>query len=533
MSALLPVLLLLPVLAALVILSGVPRRAASARVAVLASAAGFALALLLTVWVAISGSLSAVIAGPGGALAGLYVDRLASVLLLLAFGVTATVQAFATRYLAGDVRARRFFWASSLLLAATVAMISAATLIGLVLAWTLAGVALCILLGLYDGHADADEGVRRTRRAFAIGDGALWAAVLVTVIAWGNLDLRELGASAAGLEPRGLVLTAVACLVVIAALARSAQLPLQGWLPATLAAPTPVSALLHAGVVNAGGVLLVRLAPIFGASTLATHIAFAAGALTTVYGTALMLTKPDIKGALAHSTMGQMGFMIMTCGLGAYAAAVFHLVGHGMYKAALFLGSGGAIRSKVRAAKAPRLAPRRHVRLAMPMLALAIPGLALVAAVLVMRPHLGGADGSGVLLGFALATGSWLTFGWLRRRPSLNGALAAAAASLLLAFVYVAGISAFSDFLRPALAGAGAAGVPAAAAAALLVPLAAVAALRRLPGDLGWQSVAETAYVWALALGHVAPGGAPAAGAWRLSGGRVAALRTASEGAAS
>ncbi|MFN8217788.1 MAG: proton-conducting transporter membrane subunit [Solirubrobacterales bacterium] len=506
----------------------------SARAALLASAVGSAAALLLAVWVGFAGPLSVAIPGPGGdALPALYFDRLTSILLLLVFGVTATVQAFASRYLAGDVRAGRFFWASTLLLAATAAMVSAATLVGLALAWTLAGAALCTLLGVYAGFPDADEGVRRTRRAFAVGDGALWAAVAVALVAWGNLDLRDLGGSAAGLDPGGGALTAVACLVLVAALARSAQLPLQGWLPATLAAPTPVSALLHAGVVNAGGILLVRLAPIFGASPAATHLAFLVGAATAVYGTALMLTKPDVKGALAHSTIGQMGFMIMTCGLGAYAAAIFHLVGHGMYKASLFLGSGGAIRGRVRAAKAPPPPRPARAGLGLAALSLLIPAGALALAAAIVQPHLGGADGGGVLLVFALATGAWLTRGWLRRRPGLGGFATAAALGVLAALAYVAGITAFAEFLRPALAGAGTAGVPPLAATAALVPLAGLAALRRPPRSGWWRQIAETAYVWALELGHVVPGEAGRGEGWRPRRRGLATLRTAPEGAAS
>ena len=131
-------------------------------------------------------------------------------------------------------------------------------------------------------------------------------------------------------------------LVVVAALSRSAQFPFHRWLPATLAAPTPVSALLHAGVVNAGGILLIRLAPL-SRREVAQALTIAAGAATMVYGATIMLVKPDVKGALAHSTTAQMGFMILTCGLGLWAAAVIHLVAHGFYKSTLFLSSGSAV----------------------------------------------------------------------------------------------------------------------------------------------------------------------------------------------
>src|SRR4029079_4545440 len=115
----------------------------------------------------------------------------------------------------------------------------------------------------------------------------------------------------------------IAVLIVVAALSRSAQIPFHRWLPATLAAPTPVSALLHAGVVNGGGVLLVKLSVL--STPPAAGIVIAAGTASMAYGAVLMLVKPDIKGALAYSTMAQMGFMMLTCGLGLWAAAVIHL----------------------------------------------------------------------------------------------------------------------------------------------------------------------------------------------------------------
>ena len=152
----------------------------------------------------------------------------------------------------------------------------------------------------------------------------------------GNVDLRAGGSFDGPLVP------VLGVLVVLAALSRSAQVPFHRWLPATLAAPTPVSALLHAGVVNAGGILIIRMAPL-ATDDLARALTIVAGAATMAYGAAVMIVKPDVKGALAHSTTAQMGFMILTCGLGLWAAAVIHLVAHGFYKATLFLSSGSAV----------------------------------------------------------------------------------------------------------------------------------------------------------------------------------------------
>lgn len=500
MTALLVTIVALPFVGALAARSAGDVRGA-ARIGAAVAGASFALALALTVHVAVSGPVGVTVAGEPV----LYADRVGAVLLLLVSGVSAVVQGFAGRYLHGDLRAGRFFAVTGLLTGATAAMVTAATLVGLALAWTAAGAALCLLLGLYRGLPAAGEGVRRTLRAFAIGDGALWLGVVIALLAWGNPDLRSLGTVAAADPGDEVALAVVSCLLVVAAVGRSAQLPLQRWLPATLAAPTPVSALLHAGVINGGGILLVRTSALFGASAWATHFAFAIGAATTVYGTALMLTKPDIKGALAHSTMGQMGFMVMTCGLGAFAAAAFHLVAHGMYKASLFLGSGGAVQRQRAEASAPP-AVRRGLRHALPAAAAAVllPAIALGTATLLLHSPVAGTTDTTPLLVFAWATGAWAAWGWLRRQPAASGTAVVAAASAVLAAAYVALVDAATRFLEPALAQAGGAGAPMWLLAPVVLALAAVTLLR-LTSTRRLEGLRTSLYVLALSAGHVGP----------------------------
>src|SRR6266487_3027506 len=126
-------------------------------------------------------------------------------------------------------------------------------------------------------------------------------------------------------------------------MSKSAQFPLHIWLPRSLYAPTPVHALLHAGIINAGGFLINRLAPLYGLSSTTLHVAFVVGAVTALLGAAMMLAQNDIKKTLGFSTIGQMGYMIMECGLGAFALAVFHLIAHGLFKATVFLNCGNVI----------------------------------------------------------------------------------------------------------------------------------------------------------------------------------------------
>ena len=500
MSALLPLLVGIPALGALVIST---RGGRMLRLGPVASAASFVLAGALAVQVASRGEISAAVTGPSGKLvAGLSADRVSALLLPLVCGVSSVVQAFSLRYLNGDGVARSFFVCAGLLTSATAAMITAASLIGLALAWSLSGLALCLLLGLYGGLPAAAQGVRRTATSFLVGDAALWAAVILATVTWGNIDLRTLSAHSSQLAGRHTAVGLVACLLVIAAAARSAQLPLQGWLPSTLAAPTPVSALLHAGVVNGGGILLVRLSPLFGASRLAGTAAFLTGAATLLYGTQLMLVKPDVKGALAHSTMGQMGFMIMTCGIGAFAAVIFHLVAHGMYKATLFLGSGSAVHRSERHAKTPPRVLGAGLRPgSSAALAVATPALGLALAVALLNPALSGVRGSIAMVVFAWATGVRLAWGWLARASSPGRVAAMAGLACAGAIAYVGVLEAVTGFLAPSLAGAGAESASPWLLAPVVGLLAAGALLRWAPSALG--ELGKDLYVLALGRGHV------------------------------
>ncbi len=492
---------LLPLIAAVGAAVMGPMRAETAgRVGALAAGAGFLVAVALTASVLRNGPVAATLDGRGGVGAGLFADEIRVALLLLVFGVSGVVQSFARRYLRGEAQAVRFFAATGLLTGATVLMVTSVTLLMFAAAWTVAGVALCVLLGLYWHLSSARYGVRVTLRAFLIGDIALWGAVLVMTAQSGMVDLRDLAGPLNTLDDEPVLLAAVACLLVIAAVARSAQLPLQSWLPATLAAPTPVSALLHAGVVNAGGVLLIVMSPVFTASPLALHLAFFVGAATAVYGTLLMLTKPDIKGALAHSTMGQMGFMIMTCGLGWFGAALFHLTAHGMYKASLFLGSGSAVHSQVRHRKAPPApAMSRAAVVGCVAAALVLPTVVILAAAVVLPPPSGNAE---ILLVFAWITAAWATWGWLRRHPTPSGTLAAALAVSVFGFAYILVVDLVTGFFDRALPTV----PPGVSPWLLTLPLAVmglVALVRYAPRSWGLQSLSRPLYVLALSAGHV------------------------------
>ena len=460
------------------------------------AAAGFAVTAALAVPV-YRGEVVAAAAGP----LQFAVDRLAVLLLLLVFAVSATAQLFAARYLAGDSRAGWFAVNATLLTAASAGLATAATLVTLAFCWTLAGIALCLLLATYWTLPAARDGVRRAALAFLVGDLALWAAVVLATASWGTIDLRAGG----GDWFHGPLSGVIAVLIVIAALSRSAQIPFHRWLPATLAAPTPVSALLHAGVVNAGGILLIRLASLTSDGTART-LTILAGAATVIYGALIMLAKPDVKGALVHSTTAQMGFMILTCGLGLWAAAAIHLVAHGFYKSTLFLSSGSAVAAGRRAKAGPPAgtAPTSAQRLFAAAASVLLPGIALALAAAVVAPHF---DSTGhqaaeqALLIFAFLTGAAATWGWMRRRPGLTGLLGAGAVLLPAATAYVGIIKALSGFLAPALPESA---LPASTvwliAAVAAAVLAALAAVLRSPRA---QWLHAVLYTGALSAGYV------------------------------
>ncbi|PJE16284.1 MAG: sodium:proton antiporter [Mycobacterium sp.] len=500
-SAVLLAALSVPLLASLVALVAGPRKWVG-RLGAAAAGAGFLAACVTTVDVLLHGPIRATLqTGRGTLIAEVGADRLSALLLVLVYGVSAVVQLFALRYLACDRRSGWFTAATGLLTSASAGLMTAGTLIGLALSWSVAGAALCLLLATYWELPAARDGVRRTVTAFLIGDAALWSAVALITLLRGNRSLSALNADLIG---NSSILAAIAVLIVAAALSRSAQIPFHRWLPATLAAPTPVSALLHAGVVNAGGVLLVRLSPIVSGSPVAMGIAFTAGLLSMVYGAIVMLTKADIKGSLAYSTMAQMGFMVVTCGLGLSAAAVFHLVGHGFYKATLFLSSGSAIakrRQKAARPAAPVLTPARRV--AVQLTALVLPAIALYLAAVVVPLH-GTEHGSAqALLIFAWATAAAALLGWLDRSPNARAVMAAAVALLGAAIGYLALLGAVTGFLAPSIPPVTVPSASALGIVVMAVVLGVLALLRQAPGD-GWVGrLQRVIYTKALVAGNV------------------------------
>jgi len=310
--------------------------------------------------------------------AGLTLDRLSATIGLLVAMVGAVVYRFALRYLDGEPRQRSFLrWLAVTVLAAY-SFVFATHLLVLFGAWLLTSIGLHQLLTYYRDRYEAIPPARKKFLISRLGDLALIAAIAIIFWQWGTLDLNVFLANLDAPVAWPMALDVVALLVVTGALTKSAQFPFHSWLPETMEAPTPVSALMHAGIINGGGVLLLHFAPLIVQSPLALLNLVVVGTLTAALGMLAMWAQTNVKRTLAWSTVGQMGFMMVQIGLAAFPAAILHLVGHGCYKAWSFLRTGDL---PPHTAPAPKLAPGQAVLLAVIGTLVAIPALALASLI--------------------------------------------------------------------------------------------------------------------------------------------------------
>ena len=263
-------------------------------------------------------------------------------------GISLIVHVYSVRYMAEDPGYRRFFVLLDAMTGVLLLTIAAGDLITLLVGWHLIGVVLFFLLNHNNRSLQAYRYGFWTFITYRFGDVPMVLAAILLYRAFGAWSLpdifQQIAARPDALTVFGLPLSeTVAGLIALSAFARSAQFFLHTWLPYTMDGPTPVSALMHAGIVNAGAFIINRFAPVFVEADGVLHWLFLVGLLTAVIGSVLMLSQNDIKKALGYSTMGQMGFMIMECGVGAFSLAIFHLIAHGLFKGTLFLASGGVI----------------------------------------------------------------------------------------------------------------------------------------------------------------------------------------------
>lgn len=330
-----------------------PKPGLALRLGPIAAGFGVAVAVVASAVTALHGSVESPTLGWDGLGLSVRLDALSLTMLTMISLLAVVIFRFSCTYLDGDRRHGVFLgW-----LAATIASVEVLVLAGnlalLVLAWVTTSLALHRLLVFYRDRPRAVTAARKKFIAARVGDGFLVvaAALLYHRFGTGNLEQIFTGAQAA-VQPGwafGAVEVAALCLVV-AAMLKSAQFPTHGWLVEVMETPTPVSALLHAGILNAGPFLAIRMAYVIDGSRPGTTLLIVVGGFTAVFASVVLLTQPSVKVALGYSSAAHMGFMLMICGMGFYPAALLHLVAHSFYKAHAFLSSGSVI-DEARAAK--------------------------------------------------------------------------------------------------------------------------------------------------------------------------------------
>ena len=338
--------------------------------------------------------------GGGAGLIAFRLDAVSATMALLVAFVGWVVVRYTRTYIDGEAREGAFHGLMLATLAAVMTLLQAGSLAVLVLAFAAIGLGLRQLLLFYPERAEARRAAAKFTLVWGAGDVVLVLAAVLLWTAFGTADINALSQAASA----GLPLTAqiAVALLVLAAALKTATFPLHGWLTEVMEAPTPVSALLHAGIINGGGFLLIRMSDLMQASSGAMAALVMLGGLTALFGAAVMLTQSAVKTALAWSTVAQMGFMLLQCGMGLWALALLHIVAHSLYKAHAFLASGGAVKA---VAEVHRPGP------------VAVPGIRAVARAFVLALVLYAvvAVGFGLIAGpksaQALALGAILIFG--------------------------------------------------------------------------------------------------------------------------
>ncbi len=277
----------------------------------------------------------------------LQVDQLTLVMLLVVTGVGWLIHLYSTGYMAHDAGYRRFFAYLNLFMFFMLILVLAANYALMFVGWEGVGLSSYLLIGFWFLRKKATDAGNKAFWVNRIGDFGFLLGLFLLLRQFGTLDFAPVfrGAAAMPVEASGHgVLTAIALLLLVGATGKSAQLPLYVWLPDAMEGPAPVSALIHAATMVAAGVYMVaRSHAIFLNAPFAMTVVAVIGCLTALFAATIALVQTDIKRVLAYSTISQLGYMFLGCGVGAFAGGVFHLMTHAFFKALLFLGAGSVI----------------------------------------------------------------------------------------------------------------------------------------------------------------------------------------------
>jgi NADH-quinone oxidoreductase subunit L len=271
----------------------------------------------------------------------LLVDPLSSLMMLIVSGVGALIVLYSVGYMDGDDEERRYFAYMSLFVFSMLMLVEGGNLLLLLVGWGLVGLSSYLLIGFWHERPTAVAAAKKAFVMNAFGDATLALAFFVLIAHTHSLSF---GADFSGAHLSSTAQTLVALGLLGGAAAKSAQIPLQTWLPDAMEGPTPVSALIHAAtMVTAGVYLIARTHPLFEQARTVELIAAGTGALTLLVAGLVALVQTDIKRVIAYSTMSQIGYMFMGVGVGAYANGMFHLLTHAFFKALLFMAAGVVI----------------------------------------------------------------------------------------------------------------------------------------------------------------------------------------------
>ena len=276
--------------------------------------------------------------------ASLLLDQLSICFVLLITGVGTLIHIYSISYMSHDKDRRRFFAYLNLFIASMLLLVLGDSYLNLYVGWEGVGLASYLLIGFWNQKPAYATASKKAFVMNRIGDMGLSFAIMIAFATLGTVSFS--GVKEHSHHASEATMTAIGIMLLIAAVGKSAQFPLQAWLGDAMAGPTPVSALIHAAtMVTAGVYLIVRSNFVFDAAPTAQLLVVIVGAITLLFGAIIGMAKDDIKKALAASTMSQIGYMILASGLGpaGYAYAIMHLLTHGFFKAGMFLGAGSVM----------------------------------------------------------------------------------------------------------------------------------------------------------------------------------------------
>jgi len=270
------------------------------------------------------------------------IDPLACIMLLVVTGVGFLIHLYSIGYMHGEEGFTRFFTYMNLFMVSMLLLVMGNNYVVLFIGWE--GVGLCsyLLIGYYYDKVSAAKAATKAFVVNRIGDAGFLLAIFLVFYNFGTFDYTYVFSHASQLSSK--MATAIALCLLVGAIGKSAQLPLYTWLPDAMEGPTPVSALIHAAtMVTAGVYMIVRNHAIYDLSPVAMTTVAVVGGTTALFAATIGLVQTDIKRVLAYSTVSQLGYMFLGCGIGAYTAAIFHLMTHAFFKALLFLSAGSVI----------------------------------------------------------------------------------------------------------------------------------------------------------------------------------------------